>query len=250
MRLCWGTCLSLPTLSPPAQREALGGPSENPQGAQFENCSFCSAPSFYTWKKLRPREAVVVGQGTQRGRSLPCPAVLGLWLSTPRVNFLHQQLRGEYEELHAHAKELKTSLNNSQLELSRWQARFDELKGQHQSMDISLTKLDNHCEVRPWDTAESPGPGVLVGPCWRWRSKTVWGVAQGPGWNGGIGEGDSHPGGQGCVRKHLSSCPLLLASSGKCVGAAGQSPIQSRCSKLANPALPLFHLCNSVSTLF
>ncbi|XP_059038471.1 protein Daple isoform X3 [Mustela lutreola] len=64
-----------------------------------------------------------------------------------RVNFLHQQLRGEYEELHAHAKELKTSLNNSQLELSRWQARFDELKGQHQSMDISLTKLDNHCEL-------------------------------------------------------------------------------------------------------
>ncbi|XP_044085916.1 protein Daple isoform X6 [Neovison vison] len=64
-----------------------------------------------------------------------------------RVNFLHQQLRGEYEALHAHAKELKTSLNNSQLELSRWQARFDELKGQHQSMDISLTKLDNHCEL-------------------------------------------------------------------------------------------------------
>uniref|UniRef100_M3Y906 Coiled-coil domain containing 88C n=1 Tax=Mustela putorius furo TaxID=9669 RepID=M3Y906_MUSPF len=93
------------------------------------------------------RRARIVGQGTQRGRSLPCPAVLGLWLSTPRVNFLHQQLRGEYEELHAHAKELKTSLNNSQLELSRWQARFDELKGQHQSMDISLTKLDNHCEL-------------------------------------------------------------------------------------------------------
>lgn len=66
-----------------------------------------------------------------------------------RVNFLHHQLKGEYEELHAHTKELKTSLNNSQLELNRWQARFDELKEQHQSMDISLTKLDNHCEVRP-----------------------------------------------------------------------------------------------------
>ncbi|XP_025298215.1 protein Daple isoform X1 [Canis lupus familiaris] len=64
-----------------------------------------------------------------------------------RVNFLHHQLKGEYEELHAHTKELKTSLNNSQLELNRWQARFDELKEQHQSMDISLTKLDNHCEL-------------------------------------------------------------------------------------------------------
>ncbi|XP_058423541.1 protein Daple isoform X2 [Diceros bicornis minor] len=64
-----------------------------------------------------------------------------------RVSFLHEQLKGEYEELHAHTKELKTSLNNSQLELNRWQAQFDELKEQHQSMDISLTKLDNHCEL-------------------------------------------------------------------------------------------------------
>lgn len=64
-----------------------------------------------------------------------------------RVNFLHNQLKAEYEGLHSHTKELKTSLNNSQLELNRWQARYDELKEQHQSMDISLTKLDNHCEV-------------------------------------------------------------------------------------------------------
>ncbi|XP_044515930.1 protein Daple [Gracilinanus agilis] len=64
-----------------------------------------------------------------------------------RVNFLHDQLKGEYEELHSHTKELKTSLNNSQLELNRWQARFDELKEQHQNMDISMTKLDNHCEL-------------------------------------------------------------------------------------------------------
>lgn len=64
-----------------------------------------------------------------------------------RISFLHHQLKGEYEELHAHTKELKTSLNNSRLELNRWQARFDELKEQHQNMDISLTKLDNHCEL-------------------------------------------------------------------------------------------------------
>ncbi|KAM6075259.1 protein Daple isoform 2-T2 [Chlamydotis macqueenii] len=64
-----------------------------------------------------------------------------------RVNFLHNQLKAEYEGLHLHTKELKTSLNNSQLELNRWQARYDELKEQHQSMDISLTKLDNHCEL-------------------------------------------------------------------------------------------------------
>ncbi|XP_039739964.1 protein Daple [Pteropus medius] len=64
-----------------------------------------------------------------------------------RISFLHHQLKEEYEELHSHTKELKASLNGSQLELNRWQARFDELKEQHQSMDISLTKLDNHCEL-------------------------------------------------------------------------------------------------------
>ncbi|ELK01136.1 Protein Daple [Pteropus alecto] len=59
-----------------------------------------------------------------------------------RISFLHHQLKEEYEELHSHTKELKASLNGS-----HWQARFDELKEQHQSMDISLTKLDNHCEL-------------------------------------------------------------------------------------------------------
>ncbi|KAK9409494.1 protein Daple [Crotalus adamanteus] len=64
-----------------------------------------------------------------------------------RMNNSHTKLKAEYEGLHIHTKELKTSLNNSQLELNRWQARYDELKEQHQTMDITLTKLDNHCEL-------------------------------------------------------------------------------------------------------
>ncbi|XP_034274224.1 protein Daple isoform X2 [Pantherophis guttatus] len=64
-----------------------------------------------------------------------------------RMNISHTKLKAEYEGLHSHTKELKTSLNNSQLELNRWQARYDELKEQHQTMDITLTKLDNHCEL-------------------------------------------------------------------------------------------------------
>ncbi|XP_069493540.1 protein Daple isoform X2 [Ambystoma mexicanum] len=64
-----------------------------------------------------------------------------------RLNFLHGQLKEEYTGLHTHTKELKTSLNHTQLEVNRWQARFDELKDQHQNMDISLTKMDNHCEL-------------------------------------------------------------------------------------------------------
>ncbi|CAI5764404.1 Hypothetical predicted protein [Podarcis lilfordi] len=64
-----------------------------------------------------------------------------------RVNFLHSKLKAEYEGLHVHTKELKTSLNSSQLQLNHCQARYDELKEQYQTMDISLTKLDNHCEL-------------------------------------------------------------------------------------------------------
>uniref|UniRef100_A0A670HLH0 Coiled-coil domain containing 88C n=1 Tax=Podarcis muralis TaxID=64176 RepID=A0A670HLH0_PODMU len=64
-----------------------------------------------------------------------------------RVNFLHSKLKAEYEGLHVHTKELKSSLNSSQLQLNHCQARYDELKEQYQTMDISLTKLDNHCEL-------------------------------------------------------------------------------------------------------
>ncbi|XP_053330989.1 protein Daple isoform X2 [Spea bombifrons] len=64
-----------------------------------------------------------------------------------RLNFLHGELQKEYTSLHKHTKDMKTALNNAQMELNRWQARFDELKEQHQTMDITLTKLDNHCEL-------------------------------------------------------------------------------------------------------
>uniref|UniRef100_W5N6J6 Coiled-coil domain containing 88C n=1 Tax=Lepisosteus oculatus TaxID=7918 RepID=W5N6J6_LEPOC len=64
-----------------------------------------------------------------------------------RLTAAHDLLRGECEGLRVHSKELKTALNNEQLDLNRWQARFDELKEQNQNMDISLAKLDNHCEL-------------------------------------------------------------------------------------------------------
>ncbi|KAG7465787.1 hypothetical protein MATL_G00157300 [Megalops atlanticus] len=64
-----------------------------------------------------------------------------------RLTQTHEQLRQEYDRLQLQTKELKTSLNESQLELNRWQARYDQLKEQNQGLDISLTKLDNHCEL-------------------------------------------------------------------------------------------------------
>lgn len=95
-------------------------------------------------------------------RAWAAPQPLSPVVLHPRVSFLHHQLKGEYEELHTHTKELKASLNGSQLELNRWQARFDELKEQHQSMDISLTKLDNHCEVRPGAQPGHSGSSLVV----------------------------------------------------------------------------------------
>ncbi|XP_071972765.1 protein Daple isoform X2 [Engystomops pustulosus] len=64
-----------------------------------------------------------------------------------RLKFLHKELQEEYNNLHKHTKDMKGSLNNAQMELNRWQAKFDELKEQHQTMDITLAKLDNRCEL-------------------------------------------------------------------------------------------------------
>nr|XP_014341817.1 PREDICTED: protein Daple [Latimeria chalumnae] len=64
-----------------------------------------------------------------------------------RVNVLNSHLKQDCEALQTHTKELKSSLNGVQLELSHWQARYDELKEQHQNLDISLTKSDNRYEL-------------------------------------------------------------------------------------------------------
>ncbi|XP_067099207.1 protein Daple isoform X2 [Osmerus mordax] len=71
----------------------------------------------------------------------------GLRGELSRVNQSQSQLTKEYEGLQLHTKELKTSLNSAQLEVNRWQAQYDQLKEQHQGLDISMTKLDNHCEL-------------------------------------------------------------------------------------------------------
>ncbi|XP_047677588.1 protein Daple isoform X1 [Tachysurus fulvidraco] len=64
-----------------------------------------------------------------------------------RLSQKHAHLRQEYDGLQLQSKELKTSLNESQLELNRWQASFDQLKEKHQGLDISMTKMENHCEL-------------------------------------------------------------------------------------------------------
>uniref|UniRef100_A0A667YZN7 Coiled-coil domain containing 88C n=1 Tax=Myripristis murdjan TaxID=586833 RepID=A0A667YZN7_9TELE len=53
----------------------------------------------------------------------------------------------QWEGLQQRANELKNSLSSSQLEVSRWMARYDTLMEQHQGLDLAMTKLDNHCEL-------------------------------------------------------------------------------------------------------
>lgn len=44
--------------------------------------------------------------------------------------------------------ELKSSLGSAQLEVSQCMTRYDSLMEQHQNLDLTMTKLDNHCEVK------------------------------------------------------------------------------------------------------
>ncbi|XP_068457698.1 protein Daple [Clinocottus analis] len=43
--------------------------------------------------------------------------------------------------------DLKSSLSSAQREESQWMARYDALMEQHQGLDLTMTKLDNHCEL-------------------------------------------------------------------------------------------------------
>ncbi|XP_035530045.1 protein Daple isoform X2 [Morone saxatilis] len=53
----------------------------------------------------------------------------------------------QYEGLQQRTNELKSSLSSAQQELSQWMARYDSLMEQHQGLDLTMTKLDNHCEL-------------------------------------------------------------------------------------------------------
>ncbi|XP_014305294.1 protein Daple-like [Myotis lucifugus] len=72
-----------------------------------------------------------------------------------RANFLHQQLKGEQEELMSHTKKLQTSLKDTQLEVYRWQAQYEGLKGQQEELKTHSKKLqsslnDLQLEVNHW----------------------------------------------------------------------------------------------------
>lgn len=52
------------------------------------------------------------------------------------------------EGLQQRIMDLKSSLSGAQQEAAQWMSRYDSLVEKHQGLDLTMTKLDNHCEVR------------------------------------------------------------------------------------------------------
>lgn len=65
-----------------------------------------------------------------------------------RLTGSQSQQSEQCEGLQQRMNELKSSLSSTQLDASRWMAKYDSLMEQHQGLDLTMTKLDNHCEVK------------------------------------------------------------------------------------------------------
>ncbi|XP_076604894.1 protein Daple isoform X2 [Chaetodon auriga] len=72
---------------------------------------------------------------------------LQLKTEVDRLAESQSQQSEQSEGLQQRINELKRSLSTTQLEASRWMARYDTLMEQHQGLDLTMTKLDNHCEL-------------------------------------------------------------------------------------------------------
>uniref|UniRef100_A0A8D3DVB2 Coiled-coil domain containing 88C n=1 Tax=Scophthalmus maximus TaxID=52904 RepID=A0A8D3DVB2_SCOMX len=77
-----------------------------------------------------------------------------LQLKTEVDRYCVQQQRNDHcckfqtiEGLQQRLNELKSTVSSAQLDASRWMARHDSLMEQHQGLDLTMTKLDNHCEL-------------------------------------------------------------------------------------------------------
>uniref|UniRef100_A0A665THI1 Protein Daple-like n=1 Tax=Echeneis naucrates TaxID=173247 RepID=A0A665THI1_ECHNA len=69
-------------------------------------------------------------------------------MKTEINRYLSQSLHLEHSEgLQQRFNELKGALSSTQLEVSQWMTRYDSLMEQHQSLDLTMTKLDNHVEL-------------------------------------------------------------------------------------------------------
>ncbi|XP_040916460.1 protein Daple isoform X1 [Toxotes jaculatrix] len=72
---------------------------------------------------------------------------LQLKTEVDRLTESQSQHSEQSEEFQQRTNELKSSLSSAQLEVNHWTAKYDLLMEQHRSLDLTMTKLDNHCEL-------------------------------------------------------------------------------------------------------
>uniref|UniRef100_A0A3B5BIB1 Coiled-coil domain containing 88C n=1 Tax=Stegastes partitus TaxID=144197 RepID=A0A3B5BIB1_9TELE len=92
------------------------------------------------------KEKEELNQEVQKNRLLQ-QENLQLKTEVDRLTENHSQQTEQSKGLQQRLNELKSSFSSSQLEVSRWMARYDSLMEQHQGLDLTMTKLDNHCEL-------------------------------------------------------------------------------------------------------
>ncbi|XP_068573839.1 protein Daple isoform X1 [Cebidichthys violaceus] len=92
------------------------------------------------------KEKEELNQEIQKSRLLQ-QENLQLKTEVDRLTESQSQQSEQCEGLQQRMNECKSSLSSAQLEESRWMARYDLLMEQHQGLDLTMTKLDNHCEL-------------------------------------------------------------------------------------------------------
>ncbi|XP_017290329.1 protein Daple isoform X3 [Kryptolebias marmoratus] len=92
------------------------------------------------------KEKEELSQEIQKNRLLQ-QENLQLKTEVDRLTQSQSQHSEQNEGLHQRINELKSSLSSTQLDASQWVARYDSLMEQHQNLDLTMTKLDNHCEL-------------------------------------------------------------------------------------------------------
>uniref|UniRef100_A0AAQ4QY82 Coiled-coil domain containing 88C n=1 Tax=Gasterosteus aculeatus aculeatus TaxID=481459 RepID=A0AAQ4QY82_GASAC len=72
-----------------------------------------------------------------------------LQLKTEVDRLIERQLQQseQCEGLQQRINEYKSSLGSAQMEERQWMAQYDSLMEKHQGLDLTMTKLDNHCEL-------------------------------------------------------------------------------------------------------
>ncbi|KAM6917443.1 protein Daple [Lycodopsis pacificus] len=92
------------------------------------------------------KEKEELNQEIQKSRLLQ-QENLQLKTEVDRLTESQSQQSEQCEGLQQRMNDCKSSLSSAQLEESRWMARYDSLMEQHQGLDLTMTKLDNHCEL-------------------------------------------------------------------------------------------------------